>query len=83
MAYSTVSPSAHAGSFLTTAVVGLGAGIAGFFNSVARAVMAASTGQARLDEATRLRAKTDAELAEMGLTRDGIIHHVFRDVHWH
>lgn len=80
MAYSTFSTAAPAGFSLTAAAASVGAGIAGFFAALSRAAMAASTGQARLDEATRLRAKTDAELAELGLTRDEIIHHVFRDV---
>jgi hypothetical protein len=33
----------------------------------------------RLDQVDALRAKSDAELAGMGLTRDRIVHHVFRD----
>lgn len=83
MAYSTFSAPAQAGFTLTTAAVAVGSGITGFFARVARAIAAASSGQARLDEATRLRAKTDAELAELGITRDDIIHHVFRDLMWH
>ncbi len=35
--------------------------------------------QSRLDSVQRLRAKSDAELAEMGLRRDEIVRHVFRD----
>ena len=34
----------------------------------------------RYDEVLRLQAKSDAELAEMGLTRDKIGVHVFRDM---
>ena len=34
----------------------------------------------RYDEVLRLQAKSDAELAEMGLTRDKIAAHVFRDM---
>ncbi|KFE36395.1 hypothetical protein [Thioclava atlantica] len=35
--------------------------------------------QSRQEEIARLEAKTDAQLAAMGLTRDGIVRHVFRD----
>ncbi len=35
--------------------------------------------QSRLDRVQRLRAKSDAELAEIGLRRDEIVRHVFRD----
>ncbi|MDF1619995.1 hypothetical protein [Pseudothioclava nitratireducens] len=35
--------------------------------------------RARLDELDALRAKSDAELAAMGLRRDSIAQHVFRD----
>ena len=83
MAYSTFSAPAQAGLSLITAVVSVGAGIASFSANVARSVVAASSGQARIDEAARLRSKTDAELAELGIKRDEIIHHVFRDVMWH
>lgn len=36
----------------------------------------------RYDEVLRLQAKTDAELAELGLTRDRIAAHVFRDMYY-
>jgi len=35
--------------------------------------------QSRADQIAKLDAKSDAELAQLGLTRDGIVHHVFRD----
>ena len=35
--------------------------------------------QSRQTEIERLHAKSDAELAQMGITRDRITHHVFRD----
>jgi len=35
--------------------------------------------QSRQEEVARLEAKTDAELAAMGITREGIVRHVFRD----
>ncbi|WP_143071528.1 hypothetical protein [Tranquillimonas rosea] len=36
----------------------------------------------RSEQVRRLQAKSDAELARMGLTREGIVSHVFRDVMW-
>ena len=36
--------------------------------------------RSRMDEIRSLEAKSDAELADMGLTRDRIPHHVFRDL---
>ncbi len=38
--------------------------------------------KSRHAEIEALSAKTDAELAEMGLTRDRIPHHVFRDLYY-
>lgn len=38
--------------------------------------------QARRAEIDRLQAKSDDDLARMGLTRDGIVAHVFRDRFW-
>lgn len=35
--------------------------------------------QSRADQITKLQAMSDAELAERGLTRDAIVHHVFSD----
>lgn len=35
--------------------------------------------RARTDEIQRLNAMSDAQLAKLGLTRDGIVRHVFRD----
>ncbi len=37
-------------------------------------------GRGRLEEALRLDAKSDAELAALGVRRDAIAEHVFRDV---
>lgn len=36
----------------------------------------------RIREVERLQAKSDSELARMGLNREGITMHVFRDVSW-
>ncbi|MGC1506601.1 MAG: hypothetical protein WA782_20990 [Sulfitobacter sp.] len=40
----------------------------------------ASTGQRRVDQVHHLQAKSDAQLAEMGIKREDIVHHVFRDL---
>lgn len=37
---------------------------------------------ARHAEIAALEAKSDAELAQMGLSRDRIVHYVFRDLIW-
>lgn len=36
----------------------------------------------RLQRVESLRAKTDAELAALGIARDEIVHHVFRDAYY-
>lgn len=37
---------------------------------------------ARQQEIARLQALSDAELAKLGLTRDGIVRHVLRDIYY-
>lgn len=43
-------------------------------------LIAMSSSDQRLKQAEKLQAKSDAELAEMGLERSEIVRHVFRDV---
>lgn len=50
----------------------LGRAISGWFLLVIES-------QSRAHEVERLQNKSDAELARVGLTRDRIVHHVFRD----
>ncbi|MFT4014990.1 MAG: hypothetical protein QM682_16695 [Paracoccus sp. (in: a-proteobacteria)] len=38
--------------------------------------------RSRRAEIAALEAKSDAELAKMGITRDRIVHYVFRDLIW-
>jgi uncharacterized protein YjiS (DUF1127 family) len=45
-------------------------------------MIAASSNSARLQKVEMLNAKSDAELAEMGIKRDDIVHHVFRDLYY-
>lgn len=52
---------------------GLLSGILSFFSSLAAA-------QSRVEEVERLTAKSDDELARMGLKREDIARYVFRDI---
>lgn len=52
----------------------------GFFARIGDALMRLAEAQARTAEVERLGAKSDAELARMGLEREDIVHHVFRDI---
>ena len=52
-----------------------------FFATIATGFNAYTERMARLPELKRLDAKSDAELARMGLTRDTIPQHVFRDLY--
>ncbi|WEF24644.1 hypothetical protein [Paracoccus sp. S3-43] len=53
-----------------------------FFNRFGQGMNAYLESRARSAQIEALEAKSDAELARMGLTRDGIVAHVFRDVFW-
>ncbi|GLT12687.1 hypothetical protein PVW51_10665 [Sulfitobacter sp. PR48] len=55
--------------------------VGAFFSIIGKSMIASSTGQRRLDEVTALQAKSDAELAEMNIKRDDIVHHVFKDLY--
>ena len=50
-----------------------------FFAGVNRALVINSTSHQRLQQVERLQAKTDAELAALGIKREDIVQHVFRD----
>ena len=58
----------------------LRAGLARIGFSFARGMTAYTVARSRMGEIERLEAKSDAELAEMGLMRDDIYRHVFRDI---
>ena len=58
----------------------LAAPVTEFFAALARAWAASSNAQERYDRVCRLRALSDAELAERGIARDDIVRHVFADV---
>lgn len=51
-----------------------------FFAAIGTAMINASESSARLKTIEALRAKSDAELAEMGIKRDEIAQYVFKDL---
>ncbi|WP_103171951.1 hypothetical protein [Paracoccus sp. SY] len=53
-----------------------------FFNRGDQGVSACLEARARSAQIEALEARTEAELAGMGLTRDRIVGHVFRDTSW-
>ena len=55
--------------------------IGGFFRSVGTAMVVNSSGYQKLQKVQRLQAKTDVELAEMGLKREDITRFVFHDLY--
>jgi uncharacterized protein YjiS (DUF1127 family) len=48
--------------------------------SIGDAIMRASEASSRIGQIEALRAKSDAELAQIGITRDEIVHYVFKDL---
>lgn len=48
---------------------------------VGRAIAMNSAAEARFREVTRLQSLSDAELNTLGIDRDRIVHHVFRDIY--
>lgn len=52
----------------------------GFFGWLGEGLVNYMESRSRLDQIATLEAKSDAELAKMGLTRDRILQHVFRDL---
>jgi hypothetical protein len=51
-----------------------------FFASIGQGMNAYMERRSRMDQITRLEAKSDDELAKMGIQRDRILQHVFRDL---
>lgn len=51
-----------------------------FFASIGQGMNAYMERRSRMDQINRLEAMTDAQLAKMGIRRDRIVHHVFRDL---
>jgi len=59
---------------------GLFARIANAAPFVSRTFAFAVTAQSRVDQIRRLQALSDEQLAERGLDRDQIVHHVYKDL---
>lgn len=59
---------------------GLRAWFSSFLTSLGRALEAHAHYASRRDQIEALEAKSDAELAEIGVKREQIVHHVYRDL---
>lgn len=59
---------------------GFRAGLSNFFQAFGRGMTAYMERRSRTDQIVALNAKSDAELAKMGITRDSIPAYVFRDL---
>ena len=77
MAYTSTHAPAPSG-----ALARIGDVLLGFLKSVGMAMMVNSTGAARVQKVRDLEALSDAQLAELGIPRDQIVRHVFRDVYY-
>ncbi len=51
-----------------------------FFASIGQGMNAYMERRSRMTQIVALEAKSDEELAKMGIRRDRIVHHVFRDL---
>ncbi len=51
-----------------------------FFSVVGKSINAYVVRRSRSEQIALLESKSDAELAQMGIRRDRIVHHVFRDL---
>ncbi len=61
---------------------GLRAWFSGLLSRLGQNMQQSMELRARLDQMTALENKSDAELAKLGITRDLIPYHVFRDKMW-
>lgn len=65
---------------ISQALHAVGSAIGGLFASVGKALVLNSSANQRLRQVEALQAKSDAELAQMGLKREDITRYVFRDI---
>lgn len=79
--FTQTAPSSVWGS-IRTVLASVGTVLSGIYDSMARAAVANATAQDRIETVARQQAKSDEELAQMGLKREDIVHHVFRDLFW-
>ena len=56
--------------------------VARFFERLGNALVTMSMANGRLRQVEALNGLSDAALAQRGLKRADIVHHVFRDVYW-
>jgi len=83
MTYQTSSDNFSAPSALPTAFAGkVLSKITSFFRSIGHSLVTATEASARFHQIEALQAKSDEELAKMGLRRDQIVHHVFKDLYY-
>ena len=86
MTYQTSSEEFRAASAVRAVLGGLPSKaltkLATVFRSIGTALINASEASSRIRKIEALQAKSDAELAQMGLKRDQIVHHVFKDFYY-
>lgn len=58
------------------------AAIGSFLGRFGESLMRANEASTRIEQMQVLQAKSDEELARLGIKRDGIVHHVFRDLYY-
>ena len=56
--------------------------IAAFFKSIGGSILRAGEASSRINRVEALRAKSDVELADIGIKRDDIVYHVFKDLYY-
>ncbi|NUH66127.1 DUF1127 domain-containing protein [Sulfitobacter sp. S0837] len=81
MTYQSTAHPAHP-VLLTDILRRAAAGLRRFFVGIGHGIMTGSTANLRYEQVQRLQAKTDAELAELGIERDQIVHEVFKDLYY-
>lgn len=58
------------------------ASVGRFFSALGSALLVSSAYTSRVQDFQALHAKSDEELAELGIKRDEIVHHVFQDLYY-
>ena len=56
--------------------------ITAFFKSIGESILRAGEASSRIHRVEALRAKSDVELADIGIKREDIVHHVFKDLYY-
>lgn len=71
---------ANIATFGATGAHGKTNGLRAVLGRIGNALIKASPHNRRLERAARLQALSDEQLAQLGIPRDRIVHHVFSDV---